>query len=158
MAEKLKAKEERFCQEYIVDYYATKAAIRAGYKERSAATQGCRLLKNDNVASRVRELQEQYIKDRCFAEKDRVLMELWEIFERAMQKTDVMEWNHEKHEYIPSGEYTFDGKTATKALELIGKMNGMFTEKIEHKTQGGGFVINMMVDDGKDDYTLSEAD
>lgn len=151
MAERLKAKEERFCQEYIVDYNATKAAIRAGYKERSAATQGCRLLKNDNIASRVRELQEQYIKDRCFAEKDRVLMELWEIFERAMQKTDVMEWNHEKHEYIPSGEYTFDGKTATKALELIGKMNGMFTEKIEHKAQGGGFVINMMVDDGKDD-------
>lgn len=27
---KLKAKEERFCQEYIVDYNGTQAAIRAG--------------------------------------------------------------------------------------------------------------------------------
>lgn len=130
MAGKLKAKEERFCQEYIVDYNATKAAVRAGYKERSAATQGCRLLKNDNVALRVRELQEQYIKDRCFAEKDRVLKELWEVFEKASQKTEVMEWSQEKHAYVPTGEWTFDGKTATKAMELIGKLNGMFTEKV----------------------------
>ena len=36
---KLSGKEERFCQEYIVDYNATKAAIRAGYSERSAETQ-----------------------------------------------------------------------------------------------------------------------
>lgn len=152
MAEKLKAKEERFCQEYIVDYNATKAAVRAGYKERSAATQGCRLLKNDKVASRVRELQEQYIKDRCFAEKDRVLKELWEVFERASQKTEVMEWSQEKHEYVPTGEWTFDGKTATKAIELIGKLNGMFTEKIEHKSgDGSGFVVNVMVDNGQDD-------
>jgi phage terminase small subunit len=152
VAEGLTAKEERFCQEYIVDYNATKAAVRAGYKERSAATQGCRLLKNDKVASRVRELQEQYIKDRCFAEKDRVLKELWEVFEKASQKTEVMEWSQEKHAYVPTGEWTFDGKTATKAMELIGKMNGMFTEKIEHNAgNGGGFVVNVMVDDGKDD-------
>ena len=148
---KLSGKEERFCQEYIVDYNATKAAIRAGYSERSAATQGCRLLKNDNVASRVRELQEEYIKERCFTEKDRVLKELWDVFEKASQKTEVMEWSQEKHAYVPSGEWSFDGKTATKAMELIGKLNGMFTEKIEHKTQGGGFVVNVMVDDGKDD-------
>lgn len=152
MAEELTAKEERFCQEYIIDYNATKAAIRAGYKEKSAAVQGSRLLKNDNVAARVCELQEQFNKTRCFDEKDRVLKELWDIYEKAMQKTEVMEWSQEKHAYVPTGEWTFDGKTATKAMELIGKMSGMFTDKIERKAQGGGgFVVNVMVDDGKDD-------
>ena len=149
---KLSGKEERFCQEYIVDYKAAEAAIRAGYKEKSARTAAWRLLKKETVAARVRELQEEFNKQRSFDDKNRVLNELWEVYQKAMQKTPVLEWSQEKHEYVPSGEYQFDGKTASKALELIGKMSGMFTEKIEHKTQGGGgFVVNVMVDDGKDD-------
>ena len=152
MAERITAKEERFCQEYIIDYNATKAAIRAGYKERSAASQGSRLLKNAEVAARVRELGEQYNLTKCFNEKTRVLKELWDVYERAMQKTPVMVWSQEEHAYVPSGEWAFDGKTATKAMELIGKMSGMFTDKVEYKAQGGGgFVVNVMVDDGKDD-------
>ena len=156
----LKGMREKFAIEYIVDYNATKAAIRAGYSEDSAASEGSRLLKNDKVSARVRELQEEYNKTKCFAEKERVLKELWETYEKAVQAVPVMVWDSGKHSYVESGEYSFDGKTATKAIELIGKMNGMFTEKIEHKAQGGGFVINMMVDDGKneDDYTLSETD
>ena len=35
-AGELTRKQELFCQEYIVDYNGTKAAIRAGYEERSA--------------------------------------------------------------------------------------------------------------------------
>lgn len=146
----LSGKIERFCEEYLVDYNATQAAIRAGYKENSAANQGSRLLKNDEVFARVRELQEEFNKKRCFDEKNRVLNELWGIAEKAMQKTPVMVWDSAKHAYVPSGEWAFDGKTATKALELIGKMSGMFSEKTERRTQGGGFVVNVMVDDGED--------
>lgn len=145
MAEGLTAKEERFCQEYIIDYNATKAAIRAGYKERSAATQGSRLLKNDNVTAYVRELQEEYIKNNCFSEKNRVMNELWGIAERAMQKTPVMVWDSAKHAYVPNGEWAFDGKTATKALELIGKMNGMFEADKKEKFGKGGIEINVSV-------------
>lgn len=146
----LSGKIERFCEEYLVDYNATQAAIRAGYKENSAANQGSRLLKNDEVLARVRELQEEFNKKRCFDEKNRVLNELWGIAEKAMQKTPVMVWDSAKHAYVPSGEWAFDGKTATKALELIGKMSGMFSEKTERRTQGSGFVVNVMVDDGED--------
>ena len=125
----LSGKIERFCEEYLVDYNATQAAIRAGYKEKSAANQGSRLLKNDEVLARVRELQEEFNKKRCFAEKDRVLNNFWEIVERTMQKTPVMEWDSEKHAYVPSGEWTFDGKTATKAMELLMKMEGLMDGK-----------------------------
>lgn len=33
---KLTAKQERFCREYIIDLNATRAAIRAGYSEKTA--------------------------------------------------------------------------------------------------------------------------
>ena len=50
-------RQERFCQEYLVDLNATQAAIRAGYSRRSAYTQAQRLLKND-VKERIAELQQ----------------------------------------------------------------------------------------------------
>jgi phage terminase small subunit len=126
----LKGMREAFAMEYIVDYNATKAAIRAGYSEDSAASEGSRLLKNAKVAARVRELQEQFNKERCFGDKERVLKELWETYEKATQAVPVMVWDSAKHSYVESGEFSFDGKTATKAMELIGKMSGMFTEKV----------------------------
>lgn len=131
MAEKeLSAKQKRFCAEYIVDYNGTKAAIRAGYSEESAAVQASRLLKNDKVLARVRELQEKYNETHCYADKNRLISEAWEIFENAMANKPVMIWDSGKHEYVESGEYTFDGRTAAKALEFIAKLNGHMTDKI----------------------------
>lgn len=141
----LKGKKERFCEEYIIDYDATKAAIRAGYSEKSAYNQGSRLLKNDEVAARVRELQEIYNKERCFANKDRVLKELWDTYEHASRAEPAMEWNADEHRYVPTGEYVFDGKTASKCLELIAKTNGMLTEKIESNIKGEGLSVNIKV-------------
>ena len=42
----LNAKQEAFCREYIIDLNATQAAIRAGYSEKTAYSQGERLLRN----------------------------------------------------------------------------------------------------------------
>ncbi len=38
---KLTAKQERFVEEYLVELNATRAAIRAGYSENTAAAVGC---------------------------------------------------------------------------------------------------------------------
>ena len=51
-------KQARFCEEYVVDLSATKAAIRAGYSPRSAYAIGAALLKKHEIASRVRGLQD----------------------------------------------------------------------------------------------------
>lgn len=56
------AKYERFCQEYIIDNNATQAAIRAKYSEKTAYSQGQRLLKNVEVAKRVAYLQSELSK------------------------------------------------------------------------------------------------
>ena len=42
-------RRELWAHEYIVDYNATQAAIRAGYSARSAKTTGARLLADDNL-------------------------------------------------------------------------------------------------------------
>ena len=56
-ASKLQPKRERFAQEYIKDHIGTSAATRAGYSAKSAHAQATRLLKDDNVAARISELE-----------------------------------------------------------------------------------------------------
>lgn len=53
MANNLTKKQQVFVAEYIVDQNATKAAIRAGYSEKTAEQQGSRLLGNVKVSAEV---------------------------------------------------------------------------------------------------------
>lgn len=52
-------KQIYFCQQYVVDFNGTQAAIRAGYAEGSADVQASRLLDNDKVVAYIDELKEQ---------------------------------------------------------------------------------------------------
>lgn len=54
---KLTDKQELFAREYLKDLNATQAAIRAGYSEDSAASQGCENLTKPNIAKRIAELK-----------------------------------------------------------------------------------------------------
>ncbi|MCL6100991.1 MAG: terminase small subunit [Bacteroidetes bacterium] len=51
-------KEEAFCYEYCIDYNATKAAIRAGYSEKSAAVTACRMLTKANIKKKIQGLKD----------------------------------------------------------------------------------------------------
>lgn len=50
---KLNARQSAFVREYLVDLNATQAAIRAGYSERTAHSQGPRLLENVGVKAAI---------------------------------------------------------------------------------------------------------
>jgi len=52
----LSDKQELFCREYLKDFNATQAAIRAGYSEDTASQQGSRLLNNVKVSERLEKL------------------------------------------------------------------------------------------------------
>ena len=54
--DQLTPRQERFAHEFVVDRNGTQAARRAGYSNRTAESQGSRLLKNVKVAARVAEL------------------------------------------------------------------------------------------------------
>lgn len=52
-ASKLTPKQSAFVAEYLIDLNATQAAIRAGYSQKTANTQGNRLLANVSVAEAI---------------------------------------------------------------------------------------------------------
>lgn len=66
----LTPKIKRFCDEYLVDSNATKAAKRAGYAEKSAHVQAHDLLKKPNVIKYIEERQ------RAIAEKLEITQEM----------------------------------------------------------------------------------
>lgn len=55
----LNARQLAFVREYLVDFNGSKAAIRAGYDADSAGTQAFRLLTNEEITKRIREVQEE---------------------------------------------------------------------------------------------------
>ena len=56
-------KQVRFCEHYASSLNATKAAIFAGYSEKSATNQGSRLIRNDEIQKYIHELQEKNIQE-----------------------------------------------------------------------------------------------
>lgn len=55
----LNDKQATFVREYLIDLNATQAAIRAGYSEKTAASQGERLLRNVEVAAAIQEAMDK---------------------------------------------------------------------------------------------------
>lgn len=126
---KLNAKQEMFCKEYLIDLNATQAAIRAGYSQRTAYSQGQRLLKNVELLARVKELKEKRA-DELELDAYWVLKRLKDISDRSMQAVPVMEFDYTENKLVETGEYQFDSTGANKATELIGKHIGMFDPKL----------------------------
>lgn len=125
---KLTARQERFCREYIIDYNATKAAVRAGYSEKTAKSIGSENLTKPDILARVRELQKEQTKRLCIS-ADWVMQNLVEVYRRCMKQEEVMVWDAEQRKKVPSGEYVFDSKGALNALEMLGKHLAMFDGK-----------------------------
>jgi phage terminase small subunit len=58
---KLTDKQERFCLEYVLDFNATRAAIKSGYSEKTATSIGSENLFKPDIQERLQELQEKTI-------------------------------------------------------------------------------------------------
>lgn len=132
----LTAKQQRFIDEYLVDLNATQAAIRAGYSAKTAKQIGSRLLTNVDIASGIARRQEAR-SEKAELSEAWILDKLRDNVERSMVAVPVMVFDHDKKQMVESGEYTYQGNVANKALELIGKHRGMFVERTETKHSGG---------------------
>lgn len=53
----LTPKKERFCQEYLIDFNNTQAAIRCGYSRKTAYSIGWELLRKPEIQARINELR-----------------------------------------------------------------------------------------------------
>lgn len=88
---KLTAKQQRFCDEYLIDLNATQAAIRAGYSLKTARAQGQRMLTNVDIQTYISELIKKREK-RTEITQDSVLRELALIaFAKASDYARVVE-------------------------------------------------------------------
>lgn len=144
---KLNSRQIKFCEQYILDLNGSQAAIRAGYSEKSARSISSELLDNPLVQKKIQELIEKRSKNTQITSEE----VLREIYKSAM--VDVTE------AFTPDGRVKpFSGMTSElkraiagvkmndygeiteikfnpklKALELLGKHLGLFTEKLEIK-------------------------
>ncbi len=73
---KLTPKQDRFCNEYLVDLNYTQAAIRAGYSKKTAGSIGSENLKKPEIKKRIEHLRKDQI-ERIQMTADDVLMELF---------------------------------------------------------------------------------
>ncbi len=118
---RLTPKQERFCSEYLIDFNATQAAIRAGYSPRTAKQQGSRLLTNADIADH----QATLVRARTARTEitaDRVLRDLRTVADRCLAEEPVLDANG-----APTGRWKFDPHPAIRALELLGKHLGLFS-------------------------------
>lgn len=144
---RLNAKQSAFCNEYLVDFNATQAAIRAGYAKRTANRTGPRLLSNVVVQGKVAELvAERSSESRATIE--RIIRELCAIaFTRL---TDIVYIDEDGLAKVrPTSVLTDDQQRAiesisqtqfgvkikmhdkTRAIELLGRHLGMWLDRVE---------------------------
>jgi len=122
-------KQQKFCEEYMIDLNATQAAIRAGYSEGSAKQIASENLSKPDVAERIAELRAEQTA-RTEITTDSILLRLNQVADRCMQSEPVMERNS-SGEMEETGEFKFEHSGANRALELLGKSKGLFVERRE---------------------------
>jgi phage terminase small subunit len=146
---KLTPKQQTFVDEYLVDLNATQAAIRAGYSVKNAGKIGSELLQKTRIKNAIDKAMAERSR-RTGINQDRVLRELAKV--AFVNATDVInmdeatikgEANREDTAAIASVKVkTIPGEDGDiterevkiydklKALELLGKHLGMFTDKL----------------------------
>ena len=124
---KLTERQKRFVEEYLVDLNASQAAIRAGYSKNTSKSIGSQLLKHAEIQTAIQEGMQKR-QQRTEITQDMVVDELKAVaFAEAADSVD--------------SELKYANKL--KALELLGKHLGMFTDKVEHS---GGATLQIRLE------------
>ncbi|KKJ78639.1 hypothetical protein WH95_00625 [Kiloniella litopenaei] len=123
LKQQLTERQKRFVEEYLIDFNATQAALRAGYSPNSIKQSASRTLNNPLVQEAIEQAKADR-SQRLQIDADYVLKGAVELFERCMQRSPVAD---------ADGEYKFQHTGAGKALEIIGRHVSVqaFKEKVE---------------------------
>lgn len=136
----LTPKQQRFCDEYLIDLNATQAAIRAGYSKKTANRIGPENLSKpavkEYIQKRMDEKEEQLI-----ANQDEVLKYLTAVLrgdEQDEQITTIVDGETQRLKVRRQANQI-------KAAELLGKRYGLYVEKIDNNQD---LNININIDYG----------
>lgn len=143
VGKRLTPKQQRFCDEYLIDLNATQAAIRAGYSEKTANEQGARLLANVSIKAKI---DEQIAK--MHSEKIADAQEVMEYLSAVMRgdsESHVLARDEVGADRVITKPP--DEKERLKAAELLGKRYSLFTDKVQQEID---MDLNITVDYGDD--------
>ncbi len=137
----LTAKQARFVDEYLIDLNATQAAIRAGYSEKTAYSQGQRLLKVVEVATAIEDAKVARAAD-TGVNAAWIVERLVEVAERCLQHRQMLDRSGkpvmvETADGVEATAYVFDARGAVAAMALLSKHTGGFVERQELSGPGG---------------------
>lgn len=142
---KLTAKQQRFCDEYLIDLNATKAAIRAGYSEKSARQMATENMSKPSIkeyiGKRMAEKEAALVADQA-----EVLKYLTSVLRgQSQSEVVVVEGTGEGCSEARAMQKAPDEKERLKAAELLGKAHMMFTDKVQQEVD---MDLNITVDYG----------
>jgi len=104
-------KQKQFCKEYVLDFNATQAAIRAGYSEKGADVQGNRLLSNVRIEAYISKLKAKR-QDKYEITEERILREY-----ARMAFSNVSDFYDDWGKLKPFEDLTEDQKAALSAIK-----------------------------------------
>ena len=145
---KMTAKQQRFCDEYLIDLNATQAAIRAGYSKKTAGRIGTENVQKpvikEYIAKRMAEKEEALI-----AQQDEVLKYLTSVMRgESSSEIVVVEGIGKGRSKARAIEKMPDESERLKAAELLGKRYGLYKDTINETVD---MDLNITVDYGEED-------
>lgn len=138
---KLTPRQQRFCDEYLIDLNATQAAIRAGYSEKTAKQIGQQNLTKVDLKNYIQERMAAKEKE-LIADSDEVMRYLTSVL-RGKSEAHVLARDEIGADKIIAKPP--DEKERLKAAELLGKAHMIFTEKVQQEID---MDLNIIVDYG----------
>lgn len=142
---KLTAKQQRFCDEYLIDLNATQAAIRAGYSQKTAKQIGQENLTKPDI----KEYIEQRMAEKeaaLIADQTEVMRYLTSVLRgQSVSEVVVVEGTGDGCSEARTMQKAPDEKERLKAAELLGKAHMMFTDKVQQEVD---MDLNITVDYG----------
>jgi len=117
----LSEKQRRFVREWLVDMNGTRAAVRAGYSEKSAANTASRLMKDPDVQAYRNELLKAKF-DELGITRHSLAVEVYEMMQKCKGGTPHMVWNSDTKTYEPDGTWEQNEKGLYKGAELLSRL------------------------------------
>lgn len=145
---KLTAKQQRFCDEYLIDLNATQAAIRAGYSERTAKSIGNENLTKPDLKAYIEKRMAEK-EAALIADQTEVMRYLTSVLRgQSVSEVVVVEGTGDGCSEARTMQKAPDEKERLKAAELLGKAHMMFTDKVQQEVD---MDLNITVDYGDED-------
>ena len=123
----LTPKQQRFVDEYIVDFNGTAAAKRAGYSEKSASAISIQLLRKTHVIEAVRKANEA-AQGKLLITKERVVQMMMDLHRTSTVRIPVLTFEGSQvidDEGKPVWKY-LDAAAATKAVDMLARHTGAY--------------------------------